>query len=37
MFGALGILYGPIILGLLKGLTEGMFKESTMKRKFFKL
>ena len=36
MFGALGILYGPIILGLLKGLTEGVFKESTMKRKFFK-
>ncbi|MDY1590606.1 MAG: AI-2E family transporter [Methanofastidiosum sp.] len=37
VFGALGFLYGPIILGLLKGLTEGMFKESTMKRKFFKL
>ncbi|KYC45572.1 MAG: putative inner membrane protein [Candidatus Methanofastidiosum methylothiophilum] len=37
MFGALGILYGPIILGLLKGLTEGIFKESTIKRKFFKL
>ena len=37
MFGALGILYGPIILGLLKGLTEGIFKESKMKRKFFKL
>jgi len=36
-FGALGILYGPIILGLLKGLTEGIFKESAMKRKFFKL
>lgn len=37
MFGALGILYGPIILGLLKGLTEGMFKDSTLKRKIFKL
>jgi predicted PurR-regulated permease PerM len=36
-FGALGILYGPIILGLLKGLAEGLFKESTIKRKFFKL
>ena len=37
MFGALGILYGPIILGLLKGLAEGIFKEPTVKRKFFKL
>lgn len=37
MFGALGILYGPIILGLLKGLTEGIFKISASKRKFFKL
>ncbi len=37
MFGALGILYGPIILGLLKGLTEGIFKEPVTKRKFFKL
>lgn len=36
-FGALGILYGPIILGLLKGLAEGTFKESTTKRKIFKL
>jgi len=37
MFGALGLLYGPIILGLLKGLTEGIFKESINKRKLFKL
>lgn len=36
VFGAMGILYGPIILGLLKGLAEGIFKEPT-KRKFFKL
>ena len=36
VFGAMGILYGPIILGLLKGLAEGTFKEPT-KRKFFKL
>lgn len=26
MFGALGLLYGPIILGLLKGLMEGILK-----------
>ena len=37
VFGAMGILYGPIILGLLKGLAEGIFKESPTKRKFFKL
>jgi predicted PurR-regulated permease PerM len=36
VFGAMGVLYGPIILGLLKGLAEGIFKEPT-KRKFFKL
>ncbi|NMA30341.1 MAG: AI-2E family transporter [Candidatus Methanofastidiosa archaeon] len=37
MFGALGLLYGPIILGLLKGLMEGILKKSINKRKLFKL
>ena len=37
MFGVIGLLYGPIILGLLKGLAEGIFKVPSVERKFFKL
>jgi len=37
MLGPLGILYGPIILGLLKGLAEGIIKESSSKKRFFRL
>jgi predicted PurR-regulated permease PerM len=36
MLGPVGILYGPIILGLLKGLTEGIIKESSTKKRFFR-
>ena len=37
MLGPLGILYGPIILGLLKGLAEGIIKESSSKKRFFRI
>jgi predicted PurR-regulated permease PerM len=37
MLGPVGLLYGPIILGLLKGLAEGIIKESSTKRRFFRL
>ncbi|KYC53500.1 MAG: putative inner membrane protein [Candidatus Methanofastidiosum methylothiophilum] len=37
MMGPVGLLYGPIILGLLKGLTESIVKETSLKRRFFRL
>ncbi|MEN6379262.1 MAG: AI-2E family transporter [Methanofastidiosum sp.] len=37
MLGPVGILYGPIILGLVKGLAEGIIKESSSKKRFFRL
>ena len=37
MLGPVGILYGPIILGLLKGLAEGIIKESSTKKRFFRI
>ncbi|HNR44201.1 MAG TPA: AI-2E family transporter [Methanofastidiosum sp.] len=37
MLGPVGILYGPIILGLLKGLAEGIIKESSSKKRFFRI
>ncbi|KYC46202.1 MAG: putative inner membrane protein [Candidatus Methanofastidiosum methylothiophilum] len=37
MFGPIGLLYGPIIIGLLKGVAEGVVKETTQKRRFFRL
>ncbi len=36
MLGPIGLLYGPIILGLLRGLAEGIIKETSLKRKFFR-
>lgn len=36
MLGPVGILYGPIVLGLLKGLAEGIITESSTKRRFFR-
>ncbi len=36
MMGPVGLLYGPIILGLLKGVTETIIKETTTKRRFFR-
>jgi predicted PurR-regulated permease PerM len=37
MLGPIGIIYGPIIIGLLKGVGEGMIKEATQKKRFFRL
>jgi len=37
MLGPVGLLYGPIILGLLKGLAEGIIKESSSKKRFFRI
>jgi len=36
VMGPIGLLYGPIILGLLKGVSETIFKEATTKRRFFR-
>ncbi len=36
MLGPIGLIYGPIIIGLLKGVGEGVIKEATQKKRFFR-
>jgi predicted PurR-regulated permease PerM len=37
MLGPIGLLYGPIIIGLLKAVAEALIKENVYKRRFFRL
>lgn len=37
MLGPIGLLYGPIIIGLIKGVAETIIKEATSKKRFFRL
>lgn len=37
VFGPLGLLYGPMIIGLLKVVAEALIKENVQKRRFFRI